>query len=251
MRNLVLILVLSTAMGSTAIAQQTMTSSGEVVSVRLVPRTFSVRDAQAREVIRYRVPAGTQVTIAGGQARLGHLRAGDRVDVTYRNTDDGREATRVRVPQATASLDQRASEGLFSTISGEVAAINFGTRTLTVVGDQTGERFSYSVPQSTRITIEGENARLGNLRRGDPVTLRFRSEGDQREVARVRLPVTTTPLAQRPNQAPAGVAAQTQQTQPRQLPRTAGSLPLLGLFGFLAFASAGALRFARRLRVNR
>jgi len=245
MKKLILGIVLATSIGPVAMAQQTMTASGQVVSVRLVPRTFSVRDARAQEVIRYSVATGTPVTIAGGEARLGHLRAGDRVDVTYRRTDQGREATRIRVPEPTSALDQRVTEGLFSTISGEVVAVDNGQRTLTVVGDQSGERHSYSIPQGTRISISGENARIRDLQRGDNVTLRFREEGQQRQAARVRVPQTATPLAQRQARASSAAA---QPAQPRQLPRTASPLPLLGFVGILGLIGSGALRLRRLLR---
>lgn len=246
MKKLLMILVIGMPMSSVTVAQETMNASGELVSVRLVTRTFTVRDPQAREVIRYNVPMGTPVTIAGGKARLGHLRSGDRVNVTYRSTDEGREATQVAVPAADPTFDQRVREGLFSTVTGQVAAINFSERTITVVGDQSGERYSYPVPQGARITVGGEQARLGNLRRGDNVVLRFKAEGEQREVARIRVPETTTPVARRPVQTTPPVAAA--QQRPSALPKTASPLPFVALAGAFALLGAGALRITRRLR---
>ena len=249
MRNLMMGLFIATSLASIAMAQQTMTTSGQIVSVRLDQRTFSVRDAQSQQVARYSVPAGTPITMAGGQARLGHLRATDRVDITYRTAGQGREATRISVPEPMPALDQRVTDGLFSTVTGRVEGIDFRDRTITVRGDQSGQRFSYAIPQNTRLTVGGEQARLGNLRRGDNVTLRFRTEAQERQVARVRVPQPATPLAQRPIQAPpAGVAAQ---AQPRQLPRTASAMPLLGLLGFLSLISAGTMRILRSPRVRR
>jgi hypothetical protein len=245
MKKLIIGIILTVFMTPVVMAQQTMTATGEVVSVRLVPRTFSVRDAQAREVIRYNVPLGTPVTIAGGQARLGHLRAGDTVNVTYRATDEGRQATQIQVPQPSPGMDQRVSEGLFSTITGRIDAINYGTRVITVIGDQSGERYSYAVPRDTTISVTGQSAVLGNLRRGDQVILRFAQEDQERVAARVRVPQTPTPLSQRPVQAPSPVAAQ---AQPSQLPRTASALPLLGLLGLFSLLGAGSLRIMRKLR---
>ncbi len=246
MKKLLIVLVAGIPMTSVTIAQETRNASGQVVSVRLTTRTFTVQDTQAQEAIRYNIPRGTPITIAGGQARLGHLRAGDQVNVTYRRTAEGREATRVAVPNATPSLDQRAQEGLFSTITGEVSAINFSQRTITIVGDQSGERFSYAIPEGTRITVGGESARLGQLRRRDKVTLRFSGEGEQRVAERIRVPQTNTPVAQRPVQ-----TTSTAQPMPRQLPKTASPLPLVGLLGLLGLMGAGAIRVTRRLKARR
>lgn len=247
MRRLLLALIFILPIVSTSFAQQQMSATGEVVSVRLLTRTMSVRDASRNsEVIRYNVPMGTNVTLAGQPGRLGYLRAGDTVNVNYVNTDDGREATRVRVPQPTSAMDMRITEGPMSTITGTVERVDYRNRTLTVLGDQSGERFTYAVPQGTRVTVGGENARLGHIDRGDSVILRFNDAAGQRQAARLRVPQTSTPLAQRRDQTPpAGVAAQ--QAPRAQLPRTASSLPLLVLFGALAFLGAGSLGLMRRI----
>jgi hypothetical protein len=243
----ILAIILAIPMLSTAYAQQEMTASGQVISVRLLTRTMTVRDAAANEAIRYNVPTGTTVTLAGQPGRLGYLRAGDIVNVTYATTDDGREAIRVRVPEPTSAMDMRVTEGLMSTITGRVQDVGYVSRTLTVLGDQSGERYTYAVPEGTRFTIGGQEARLGHLVRGDQVTLRFSEESGQRVAARVRIPEPATPLAQRQDQAPpAGVVAQ---TAPRtQLPRTASSVPLFALFGVLSLLAAGSLRLTRRVR---
>ncbi|MDH3420368.1 MAG: hypothetical protein OEQ25_16740 [Gammaproteobacteria bacterium] len=242
MKKLLWASILVLPMISTGYAQQEMSASGQVVSVRLLTRTMTVRDTTANEVIRYNVPTGTPVTLAGQPGRFGYLRNGDMVNVTYVGTNDGREAVRIGIPQPTSSMDMRVSEGLLSTVTGRVENVGTVSRTLTVRGDQSGERFTYAVPEGVRFTIGGQNARLGLLQVGDDVVLRFTEEGGQRQAARVRVPQPVTPLAQR-QPAPAGAVAQ---TAPRtQLPRTASSLPLLGLFGLLSLLAAVSLRVFR------
>ncbi|MDH3546584.1 MAG: hypothetical protein OEN22_05765 [Gammaproteobacteria bacterium] len=249
MKKLLLAIILAVPMVSTSYAQQEMSASGEVVSVRMMTRTMTVRDASSNEVIRYNVPMGTTVTLAGQPGRLGYLRSGDTVNVNYVNTDEGRETVRIRVPQPTSAMDLRITEGPMSTITGRVESINYGNRTITVLGDQSGQRFTYAIPEETRVTVGGENARIGHIQRGDNVTLRFKEEAGQRQAARVRVPQPVTPLAARRVQAaPAAVA----QTAPRtQLPRTASSLPLFGLLGVLSLFAAGSLRLTRRVRRER
>lgn len=247
MKKVLLGIILTIPMVATSFAQQQMSASGQVVSVRMLTRTMTIRDVSANEVIRYNVPMGTTVTFAGQPGRFGHLRSGDTVNVNYVNTDDGRKASQVRVPQPTPAMDLRVTEGEMSTITGRVDGVNYRNRTITVVGDQSGERFTYAVPESVRVTVGGEKARVGHIQRGDNVTLRFKAAGDQRQAARVRVPQPATPLAARRVQATStGTVAQ---TAPRtQLPRTASSLPMFGLLGMLSLIAAGSLRLARRAR---
>ena len=227
-------------MVSTAYAQQEMSASGEVVAVRLLTRTMTVQDKSANEVIRYSVPLGTTVTLAGQSGRLGYLRQGDTVNINYTATNEGRKALVVRVPQPTSTMDMRTREGEMSTVTGKIESANSGNRTITVLGDQSGQRFTYSVPEGTRLTFGGENARIRDLRRGDNITLRFKSEGEERQVARVRVPQPAAPLAARRTQS---VAAE---VRPATLPKTASSMPMILVVGMFALFGAGLLRLSTR-----
>ena len=243
MKKLLLAIICTIPMVSTANAQQEMSASGEVVSVRTLTRTMTVRDVSANEVIRYGVPLGTTVTLAGQPGRLGYLRQGDTVNINYAKTDEGRKALVVRVPQPTSAMDMRVKEGEMSTVTGKIQTVNSSKRTITLLGDQSGKRFTYAVPEGTKLTFGGENARLRDLQRGDDITLRFKSEGEERQVARVRIPQPATPLAAR------RVAAQpvAQTALPKQLPRTASSLPLFALLGVFSLLAAGSLQLTRRV----
>lgn len=231
---------------SSAVAQQTMSESGQIVSVRLVPpRAMTVRSEDDGEVIRYRVPRGAEVTLAGQPGRLGFLRSGDVVNITYTNSDDGREAATVGVPQPTSAMDQRIVEGEVSTITGRVERVSAANRTLTVLGDQSGQRFTYAIPENSPLTMNGQNATLRDFRVGDQVTLRFTEESGARQATRVRVPTPSTPLAQRRvEQPPAGAAAQPARTE---LPRTAGEIPFVFWFGLLALAGAVVIRVVRNV----
>lgn len=241
MKKLLLAVLLTIPTVSTSYAQQEMSASGEVVAVRMLTRTMTVRDKSAKEVIRYNVPLGTTVTLAGQSGRLGYLRNGDTVNLSYVNTDEGRKATVVRVPQPNSAMDMRVKEGDMSTVTGNIEAVNFGKRTMTVRGDQSGQRFTYVVPQGARLTVGGKGARMQDLRRGDEVILRFKSEGEERQVARAGIPKPVTPLAaRRATAAPVATTASA-----RQLPKTASSLPMFVLLGVLSLLAAGSLRLTR------
>ena len=244
MKKLLLAIILAIPMVSTAHAQQEMSASGDVVAVQLLTRTMTVRDKSANEVIRYSVPLGTTVTLAGQSGRLGYLRQGDTVNIKYAKTDEGREALAVRVPQPTSAMDMRVKEGEMSTITGIIEAVNSSKRTITILGDQSGKRFTYAVPEGTRLTFGGESARIRDLQRGDNITLRFKSKGEERQVARVRVPQPAAPLATRR----AAVQPVAQTAPPKQLPRTASSLPLFALLGLVSLLAAGSLHLTRRNR---
>ena len=240
MKKLLLAIIFTIPMVSTANAQQGMSASGEVVAVRLLTRTMTVRDKSVNEVIRYSVPLGTTVTLAGQSGRLGYLRQGDTVNINYASTDEGREALAVRVPQPTSAMDMRIKEGEMSTVTGKIEAVNSSNRTITVLGDQSGQRFTYAVPEGTRLTFGGENARMRDLKRGDNITLRFKSNGEERQVARVRVPQPAAPLAARRTQS---VAAE---VMPTTLPKTASAWPTVLSVGMLALFGAGMLRLSAR-----
>ncbi len=247
MKKLLLAIILTIPMVSTSHAQQEMSASGEVVAVRMLTRTMTVRDTTANEAIRYSVPLGTTVTLAGQPGRLGYLRHGDTVNINYVNTDDGRKAVVVRVPQPNSAMDMRIQEGDMSTVTGTIESVNPSRRTITVLGDQTGERFTYAVPEGTRLTFGGEEARMRDLRRGDHAVLRFNAEDKNGQVARVRVPKPATTLATRRTSAePVTMAAAA-----TQLPRTASTLPLFALFGAIALLFAASLNVARRTRGTR
>ena len=249
MKTSVVLLTCLLAGASTVHAQTAQLASGKIVSVRRVDRSITVDDAMTGEILRYSVPGDATITLAGATGRLGFLRAGDTVDVEYVVTSEGRQAGIVRVPQPTPAMDQRIAEGPMSTITGTVEQIRHRARTMTVRGDQSGERFTYAFPEGTPVNIGGRLARFGQINQGDNVILRFRNEETgEREVARVQVPNPQPPLAERvdesaPAAPPAGLMAQTNRAQ---LPRTAGDLPAMLATGLVLLCGAVVVGIIRR-----
>ena len=127
-------------------------------------------------------------------------------------------------------------------VEAEVVRINSANRTLTVKGVKKGDTRQFSVPEGTRITVQGREARLRDLRRGDMVMLVMAPKADEVVVTRVRVPETTASLDARRAEP---VAAE---TLPAVLPKTASAWPLALSIGILAFLVAGTLRIRRRFQ---
>ncbi len=126
-------------------------------------------------------------------------------------------------------------------VEAKVVSVKPQARTLTVRGDKRGETREFSVPEGTRITVNGESARLRDIRRGDHVLLKMVPQKDDVIVARVQVPEPATSLQER--RADGIVASVT----PTMLPKTASSWPAVLLIGVLAMLGAASLRFARRV----
>lgn len=126
-------------------------------------------------------------------------------------------------------------------VEAKVVSVKPQARTLTVRGDKRGETREFSVPEGTRITVNGEIARLRDIRRGDRVLLKMVPQRDEVIVSRVQVPEPATSLQER--RADEIVAA----VVPTTLPKTASSWPAVLLIGVLAMLGAASLRFARRV----
>lgn len=144
-------------------------------------------------------------------------------------------------PQALAQSDNslRSDQYILSQefIEAEVVRVHPPDRKLTVRGANQGHTRTFNIPEGTRITIAGREARLRDLRRGDTVMLAMKPTVEDVVIARVRVPETPKTLEERRAE-PVQVA----QALPAELPRTASRLPALLLVGALAVAGAMWLR---------
>lgn len=137
-------------------------------------------------------------------------------------------------------------------VEAEVTRVNVGSRTITVRGAAQGQTRTFSVPDDTRISVNGRNARLRDIRRGDEVRLALRPRTNEVVIERIQVPDTSitletrqaTPIGQEPaaQQSVAVVA----EVRPTVLPKTASTLPLALVLGMVALLSASILRIRRR-----
>jgi LPXTG-motif cell wall-anchored protein len=126
-------------------------------------------------------------------------------------------------------------------IEAEIVRVRPNARTLTVRGSRHGKTREFKVPETTRITVKGREARLRDLRAGDMIVIAMKPEVDEIVISRVQLRNPTEPLASRQAaNPPIG------EKMPAQLPKTASNLPAILSLGFLAMLGAGLLRFRRQ-----
>lgn len=125
-------------------------------------------------------------------------------------------------------------------VEAEVLRVNLKKQTLTVRGATRGETREFPVPAGTRITVNGRDAKLRDIRRGDNVLLAMEPQAEEVVIARLQVPKSPTTVEER--RATPVVA----QATPTMLPKTASNLPAVLLIGFMAIFGAGLLRAKRR-----
>ncbi|MBT8102456.1 MAG: hypothetical protein KJO95_05765 [Gammaproteobacteria bacterium] len=123
-------------------------------------------------------------------------------------------------------------------VTAEIIRVKPLARTITVKGDQRGQTRQFTVPANARVTVEGKEARLRDLRRGDKIMIRFTQSPDQVVVTQIRMPDPVVSLQKRR-------AEPVAEAQPATLPSTASSLPAILLLGLISLGGAGLLRRLR------
>ncbi len=126
-------------------------------------------------------------------------------------------------------------------IDAEVIKVSPSARTITVRGDKRGQTRRFSVPEGTRISVNGREARLRDIRKGDSVLLAMKPKAEDVVIAQLRVPKSDKTLEQR--RANPIVAAE---STPAMLPKTASNQPMILLFGIFALLTAAGLRAARQ-----
>jgi len=126
-------------------------------------------------------------------------------------------------------------------VEATVVRVRSNARTLTVKGQKRGETRQFTVPEGTRISVNGRDARLRDIRRGDNVMIAMRPRQDDVVVVQLRVPESDQTLEERRAEP---VAAE---VMPTTLPKTASPWPSVLVVGMLALFGAGMLRLSARL----
>ena len=124
-------------------------------------------------------------------------------------------------------------------VEAKVMRVNTTTRTITVKGENRGETRQFSVPEGVLISVNGKQARLRDMRRGDNVRINFVKRDNRVVVEQIRMPDAPVTLAQR--RANPVVAEAT----PVMLPSTASFLPITLVLGLFSLAGAALVRSRR------
>ena len=126
-----------------------------------------------------------------------------------------------------------------SFVEAEVIRVKPIERTITVKGEKRGETRQFSVPKNVRISVNGKQADLSDLRRGDNIRVTFAQQSQNVVVDQIRMPDSAITLEDR--RASPIVA----QATPVVLPSTASFLPAVLLFGLVSLGGAAIMRRLR------
>lgn len=136
-------------------------------------------------------------------------------------------------------------------VDAEVLRISSGDRTVTVRGATRGQTRTFSVPEGARISVNGRDARLRDIRRGDEVRITVRPRTEEVVIEQIRVPNSSISLETRQaNPAPQQSAPAVAEVRPLVLPKTASYLPSVLMTGLFALLAALMIRGYRRSGVS-
>ncbi|MDH4065215.1 MAG: hypothetical protein OEW19_12510 [Acidobacteriota bacterium] len=166
--------------GNAAFAQ-TKTYEGDIIKVDRNAMTFTVKGTTPGETMEmaFKVDRDSQLVIDGERRLLGELETGDHVIVGYGTsgaTHIAKRAERVR----TAAPEM--------TFSGNVVAVDTKAHTFTVKNDAGGkvQEMMFHVSSGERLYIGGEPVLLGQLQKGDSVTVGYESMNEMHRAKHVK-----------------------------------------------------------------
>jgi len=218
---------------------ETQVERGEVVSVNGNDLVVKMEDGSLRHFAN--IPESARVTVDGQELGVHDLKPGMKLQRTITTTTAPRTITTVQTVTGTVW---------------QVSAPNFVTLKL-----EDGSTQRFKIPQGQKFTIDGRQTDAFGLRQGMKVSATKVVEvpetvvEQQRKVTGTMPPPPTPPAPDQPilvavlvPPAPAPAAAPAASEQPKTLPQTGSSIPLLGLLGALALAAGLTLRAARLIR---
>ncbi len=148
--------------------------TGTVTGVSADRSTITVQNDATGERRTYFVEASTQITGAsGGRSMLRGLKRGDVVNLSYRNADTGREVGELSVVRQNEEVPAPSFVGS-RVVSGEITGKRTPARSITIREDRSSTRRTIFVPETVKITKEGQSIDFARLRRGDFVEFRYR-----------------------------------------------------------------------------
>lgn len=214
---------------------QDKTIDGVVVSKNKTNNTIVVQGDVSGKRHSYFIENSTKLMSQGKPIGFADIKRGQKVSLSFRQTDAGRELNVFRVPNLEDIIDiipVEIDEEL--TISGTVTGVRPIRRTITIRGEDSNEKLTLRIPLGTKITRNGEAVAITKLIKGDRATFRYNITEEGYMIISGRAPKT------------APVAAE--EVVP-MLPKTASNrfAWLFGAFGL--FLVAGLVNVARRRAV--
>jgi len=221
---------------------ETQVERGEVVSVSGNDLVVKMEDGSLRHFAN--IPESARVTVDGRELGIHDLKPGMKLQRTITTTT---------VPKTITTVQ---------TVTGTVFHVSPPNYVTLRLEDNSTQRFK--IPAGQKFTINGQETDAFGLRQGMKISATKVVEQptsvveQQRKVTGTMPPPPPTPppsdqpilvaVVAVPVSAPAPAPAPAASEQPKTLPQTGSSTPLLGLLGVLALATGLTLRAARLIR---
>jgi hypothetical protein len=219
------------AISSATWAAESESVSGVVTNVNANAQTITIRNTNTGQRRTYFLNRSTRVSSNGNAVTLSSIRKGNEVTVRYRSTDTGRVIETLGLPNPSKVVEVTPTQSTdVMTVTGRVTGVQPSKRTLTIRDDETRTRRTLKVPETTKITRDGEVLVLRDIERGDNISARY-------QVTDSGL-ILVTGRASTP-------AAESAAAVPVALPKTAGHL---FAYLFMGLGLLGSGIFVRLIR---
>jgi hypothetical protein len=221
---------------------ETKTERGEVVYVSGNSVMVKMEDGELRLV--QNIPESARVTVDGKELSIHELQPGMKLERTITTTTTPKTVKTVQ------------------TVTGKVWQVSPPNSVILTLEDGTNQKFN--IPKGQKFNIEGQETDAFGLRKGmnisatKVVTVPESELAEQRKVVghipappteQIQGPLLIETAAKQPAEVAQAEPAQAPaDEQAKQMPQTAGELPLLGLIGALALFSGLALSAAKTRR---
>jgi hypothetical protein len=136
-------------------------TAGKIERVDAAQNLFTMRDKKGQQWM-FHTGRDARVQVDGKDAKLGDLREGQEVTVTYRQT-----LTEIRAGANNEATD-KAQQQKGQLVSGQIQSVEKGQQIC--LRDQNGKDHTFQIGQNTRVQLNGKNATLADLQQGQQVT---------------------------------------------------------------------------------
>jgi len=201
-------------------AHQVTFERGEIVYVSGNDVVVKMEDGSLRNF--FNVPDSTTITVEGKQLNVHQIKPGMKVEKQTITTSTPRVVTRVE------------------TVTGKVWHVTPPSTVILTLED--GSNQSFKIPNNQKFTINGEETDAFGLKKGMVVSAQRITEVPETVVTQQVKRTGTMPLPPPPRQdvpvlivmaAPTPAPAANAEPAPKELPKTASTLPLVGALGAL------------------
>jgi hypothetical protein len=211
---------------------ETKVESGEVVTVSGNDLVVKMADGTIRHFPN--VPESARATVDGQQLGIHDLKPGMKLQRTITTTTTPKTITTVQ------------------SVTGKVWHVSPPNSVILTLED--GKNQKFKIPKNQKFNVDGQMVDAWGLKKGMKIAATKVVEVPVTEVAQNRTVTGEMPPPPPPPPADvpvlvveeAAAPVEVAQAAPAELPKTASSLPLIGLLGLLSLASSLGLRAARK-----